>query len=123
DHPAARHFTANHLRVQFFALRNVLHLLRDYALPRKVHLRNIAPFGHMRAVAVRCGRCGHCCFAFFNPAIAQSHKTPSEIAALVSQQENIAKPRCTGLEIKLWHLGMDAATSGCPDIESSTRLS
>src|SRR5437660_1917057 len=42
NHPAARDFAANQLRFQLFALRNVLHLFRDYALPRKMHLRDVA---------------------------------------------------------------------------------
>src|ERR1700682_4381077 len=55
-------FAADQLRFQLFALRNVLHLLTDDALPRQVHLRNVpvtVPPGNRR-------------FSLLNPAIAQS---------------------------------------------------
>ncbi len=35
-------FAAHELRIQFFSLRDVLHLFRNHALPRQMHLRHIA---------------------------------------------------------------------------------
>ena len=67
DAAPARHFAADQLRFQLLALRKVLHLLADNALPRQVHLRNVP-------VSVRAGNRR---FSLLNPAIAQSHKTPS----------------------------------------------
>src|ERR1700674_1132769 len=66
----ARHFAADQLRFQFLALRNILHLLADDALPREVHLRNVS-------LTVSSGNRR---FSLLNPAIAQSHKTPSVTA-------------------------------------------
>jgi len=51
-------------------------------------------------------------FPFFNPAIAQSHKTPSETAARARGIINPATPDHQ-FEMELWHLRMDAATSRC----------
>ena len=73
DHAPAGSFAADELGLEFFALGDVLHFFGDDPLARKMHLRDIAPIGRMRAraAAVRRSRSG---FPFFNPAIAQSHK-------------------------------------------------
>jgi len=38
---AARHFTADQLRFQAFALRDELHLFGNETLPREMHLRHV----------------------------------------------------------------------------------
>ncbi len=75
DAAPARYFAADQLRFQLLALRNVLHLLRDHTLPRQMHLRYVP-------VSVRPGSRR---FPLFNPAIAQSHRTPSVTATSASR--------------------------------------
>jgi len=65
-----------------------------------VHLRNVP-------VSVRTCRRR---FSFFNPAIAQSHKTPSETAARASQLKESSQTANLQFEFELWHLLMSAAT-------------
>ena len=97
DHPAARQFAANQLRFQFFALGDILHLFRDDALPRQMHLRNIASFGRMRAVVVSVRR-GRRCFPLLNPAVAQSHRTPPQKPrSTIRDRKKRSQPRPRGL--------------------------
>src|SRR5258707_867813 len=62
----ARRFAAHHLGVQFLALGDVLHLLRNHAQPRQMHLRHVPA-----AIRVRLRR-----FPLLHPAIAHRHKSP-----------------------------------------------
>ena len=58
DHPAAGDLAAHQLGGQAFAEGDVLHLLRDHALPREVHLRDVC-----KAAPALDPFCAHGCFS------------------------------------------------------------
>ncbi len=66
DRAAARHFAAHQLRLDLFAPRHVLHLFRDHALARVVHLRNVScPVRRRRFLQ-----------PLLNPSVSHSHSSP-----------------------------------------------
>ena len=52
NHASTGDFAADQFRLEFFAFGDVVHFLRDGALPREMHLRHVASVGRLRAIAV-----------------------------------------------------------------------
>src|SRR2546425_8368687 len=104
DAASPRYFASDQLRLEFFALGDVLHFFCDHALPREIHLR------HVPVAVCFCSFS----FSFFNPAIAQCHNSPPENPCLPAARARRAslgtrQPLVT-VKNKLWHLEMGAAT-------------
>src|ERR1700722_19235243 len=80
DRPPARHFASHQLRLDLFAPRYVLHLFRDRALARVVHLRNVS-----RAVRRRCFL-----QPLLYPSVSYSHRFP--LKTLRSRSISLVSP-------------------------------
>ena len=66
DRPPARDLAAHQLRLDLLPPRHVLHLFRDHALARVVHLRNVArPVGRRRLLQ-----------PLLHPSLSHSHRFP-----------------------------------------------
>src|ERR1700674_1237051 len=101
DAAPPRHFAPDQLRLQLFALRNVLHLLGDDALPRQMHLRHVSRSVRIRSFFDSC----------FNPDISQCHKSPENLARTRGKYSPLATRQ---FESGLWHRGVGAATCARP---------
>src|SRR5712664_4687333 len=119
DGAPASDFTAHQLRLDLLAPRDEGHLLRDHALARIMHLRNIAPF----AVAQDKRPIRRCRLRqpLLNPTLSNSHSSPRRNPA-----RGISLSRCelshrsaltaTGTNAPWWvTLPRRAGTLACPD--------
>src|SRR5580700_150431 len=104
DAATARDLAANQLRLELFALGNVLHLLGDDAVAGKVHLRHVAiPIrGNLLTVYLTALLDGYLAAVagepLFNPAIAHCHELPPEETVTLrqnSKQAGVRAARCS----------------------------